>query len=41
MMFYYITAQARTIIYTNTLQRYCLLHLQYKINILPKARKHK
>ena len=37
---YGITAQARTITYTNTLPRYCLLHLQYKINIAPyKKRK--
>ena len=37
---YGITAQARTITYTNTLPRYCLLHLQYKINIAP-YKKHK
>ena len=38
---YGITAQARTITYTNTLPRYCLLHLQYKINIMPKVKRHK
>ena len=38
---YGITAQARTITYTNTLPRYCLLHLQYKINVLPKVKRHK
>lgn len=38
---YGITAQARTISYTNTLPRYCLLHLQYKINITPKVKGRK
>ena len=33
---YGITAQARTVSYTNTLPRYCMLHLQYRVNLSGK-----
>lgn len=35
---YAITAQARTISFTNTLPRYLMFHLQYRINLRPKKK---
>lgn len=35
---YAVNAQGRTITYTNVLPRYLLLHVQYKVNILPKKK---
>lgn len=36
---YGVTAQARTVTYTNVLPRYFMLHVQYRLNIQPKKRK--
>lgn len=35
---YAVTAQGRTVTFTNVLPRYFMLHLQYRLNILPKRR---
>lgn len=35
---YGVTAQARTVAYTNVLPRYAMLHVQYKLNIQPKKK---
>lgn len=35
---YYVTSQMRTETFTNTIPRYILLDLQYKINIMPKKK---
>lgn len=35
---YAVTATGRTVAYTNTLPRYFLLSVQYRLNIQPKKR---